>query len=390
MKLSSLLALSLCLVGSIHSQAQPAQPPVAPQDKAASIAPKSVRLTVMPREGMKQTAPDSGKYECGQIDLLQTQRVERTFTLKNETNAPVALDAVRTSCGCQSSVILKNGQTVPQTVLAPGEQVDVRLSVSVSRAAGKEKRVSAWAHNRGQVAPLAAMEMSLQLEPPVQFQPAVLTFHQAGESQTVTVRADARLVGAGAMPSLSGGKGVFEAELIGMPRRLTEKGRSWVEAVYRVKFTANSSASFQTAALSLLPPETAKNATKAEKEIRQLWQQLAPTLPITTDIKVGLRCLPESLAFGYVSKGASATRRILIFATNKEELSGLRIAFTPAWLKLTLLDTGKPRATAQGFIVTLEASLLPEIRTGLQQASLSLQNAQGKTLLIPVLVQVAK
>jgi len=387
MKLSFLLTLLFSLSGGTTIRAEsPQNTPSTPQDKTTSVAPKAVRLTVIPREGMKQTAPDSGKYECGQIDLLQMQRVERTFTLKNETGTPVALDAIRTSCGCQSSVILKNGQTVPQTVLAPGEQVDVRLSVSVSRAAGKEKRVSAWAHSRGQVAPLAAMEMSFQMEPPVQFQPAVLTFRQVGESQNVTVRADARLVGTGTIPPLTGGKGAFEAEAVGTPRRLTEKGRSWVEAVYRVTYKTNALSGFQTAALSLTP----QNTTLAEKDSHSLWQKLAPTLPITTDIKAGLRCLPESLAFGSVVQGQSATRRLLIFAAARTDLEGLRVVSVPSWVKATLSDAAQPRSTAQGFVITVEMTIQPNTPLGKQQSTLSFQNARGTIIKVPIFIQIEK
>jgi|GEM_PF-5338013 len=158
MKLSFLLTLLFSLSGGTTIRAEsPQNTPSTPQDKTTSVAPKAVRLTVIPREGMKQTAPDSGKYECGQIDLLQMQRVERTFTLKNETGTPVALDAIRTSCGCQSSVFSKTGRQFRKRFWLPVSRSmcgfrsvshERRARRSVSRhgrtVAGKSHRLPLW------------------------------------------------------------------------------------------------------------------------------------------------------------------------------------------------------------------------------------------------------
>jgi hypothetical protein len=378
---SAVFVLCLCFNGAAPSHAQ--QTPSAPQEKPPV---KSVRLTVVPRDGMTRNAPDNGKYDCGMIDLLQTQHVERIFTLKNETGAPIALDAIRTSCGCQSMVLLKNGQTVQQTTLAPGEHVEIKLGVSLSRIGSKEKRVSAWAHNRNQVAPLAVMEMAMQIETPVRFQPPTLTFRQAGETQTVTVRADARLVGAKETLTLTGGKPLFETTAVGTPRHVTESGKTWIETVYRVTLKPNAPSGFQGAVLALL----LSTAEKSDKSGAALLQKIAPTLTVTSDIVPDIRCQPDSVAFGVIPANSPATRRVLVFARTAAELSGLKVNSIPSWLQMSLFNETAPRLTAQGYVSILELALSPDIPSGQHQTTLLLQNAQGKSFSLPISVQREK
>lgn len=96
-----------------------------------------------------------------------TNTVEHTFILRNEGDAPVTIDHVRTTCGCTTN-------TLKEKTIAPGGQEDLSVRL-VLRGQRGQQRKGIYVHSNDPHSPLR-LEISGQVQADVELAPATLYF----------------------------------------------------------------------------------------------------------------------------------------------------------------------------------------------------------------------
>jgi hypothetical protein len=115
------------------------------------------RLTPLPSKDEVSSLPSDVTWTPSAADLTRPGAVSHSFRFSNRARKPIQVGQVLASCGCQSTVLLKQGRAVTSPILQPGETVDLRVTVRLS-GDGQPKIVSAWIYSRT-MAPLATVRL---------------------------------------------------------------------------------------------------------------------------------------------------------------------------------------------------------------------------------------
>jgi hypothetical protein len=128
-------------------------------------------------------------FDFGQAD--NQRDIEHVFVLKNEGDAPLQIDRVRTGCGCASA-------DVSPKVIPPGKTAALTMRLSLRGRSGAQ-RIIAYAHSNDPVQPFLQVACVGTATAEVDVQPRTLTFTvMPGEppaelTATLTNRSDAAL-----------------------------------------------------------------------------------------------------------------------------------------------------------------------------------------------------
>ena len=362
------LLLLTALSGITPAAARGQSPAPADPGAAAVAAPK---LTVV--SGGAATAGDGGsRFDAGVIDPAATPTVERVFTLKNETGRPITVSRLRASCGCTSLILTSAGTAGAGATLQPSQQAQVRMAVRAQGQPPGAHQKYAWAYGPDG-ATLATLEVDLTIREAVSFSPAVLNFGTVASgvehSLPLTVTADTATLTGAALPVPTSSDPAIRITTDGVPQRTQRDGRAALRQNFRVLLTAQAPVGAVSGSLTLrCPPSASQSASVA----------------VLGQVTGRLTAIPRTLFFGSVPPGRDVTRQVILRAPASEKALGLTAASGSRWLDARI----PPSAAAPPGMRLLTVTLRADAPGGPLQADVTVTDAEGERLVLPVVADV--
>lgn|GEM_PF-1420810 len=330
-----------------------------------------VRLAVVATTGVQSTGDGTGKSDLGIVNPSRTPTVERTFTLKNTSVLPVTIARLRAACGCTTLLLTRNGTAAPTAVLAPGDQVDVKMAVRVQGQHSGKLQKYAWAYGPVGDTPLAEMEMDLTIREAISFTPPALDFGSvsAGQSPALTLSVTAQTQGLGGatLPPLASSDPDIQVAPDGAP---VASGPGSIAQRYRVTLSPAAKGGRVGATLSY----PSGGASLADAQVSVFGQVTGELL-----------AAPASLFLGSIPAGQGAHGEVRVSVHAAGGAAGLTASSSSPWVTVHL-DPGMAPNTPRRLTVTLKK----DAPAGILQAQVTVQTAHQERLAVPVIVEVVR
>lgn len=357
----------------------------------------SVGLTVLTSTAVRASASNIGTYEFGLTDALDTPRVEQTFTLRNDSKAPLTLERMEPSCHCTTAVVQPPKGSTPSPAetalptLGPGQQVSVHVAVNLAGDAPGRLTKSVAVYVKGDAWPAALLQVSGNLRPSLTFSPALLDFgpvKTTGErSLTLKAILDPRLVPGGVPPPLVSSNHAIH--IISTPAIMSDPARPGSPKTLTATYTLTLRQAPMgpvTGTISFVPEErpglpVAKPALPFPLISAAL---TSATALLSGQVTGDLTPSPQSLAFGPIPIGRETTRQVLLSAQTPDAAQKLRVESASRWLIGRLLDAGSAPMTGQAVTRVLQVTLSPQAPPGVLQSQLKIILSNGQRLIVPV------
>lgn len=375
-----------------------AQPP--PMDHEAHQAVPTSDLMVVGQNGVTTSGPNAARYDFGKVDPIVRPQLEHTFTLRNQSAKPVVISRLQASCGCTGVFLgdqnVRSGNA--ERTVAPGEQLDVRLSVDVTRLRGGKLHKPVWVYLQDGAMPAVTLEMAADLLEVVSVSPPQLNFGRvvagAKPAQTVTVTLDPRLAnGAPALTSSSPDVLVAPTDTKAPTTTASDGKPQSVVRTYTVTLSPRAGLGTLSALLSFAPRPT--NTPPAALAVPSPSTATLPALlagvqvPVAAQVEGSVSAVPTTLVFGTITKGQAATRQITLVGVSPDALKKLSVASGSPWLSARLrASEPAPSEPPVSPTMLLEVTLATTAPPGGVQAQVTVTTAQGERLVVPVMAYV--
>lgn len=332
-------------------------------------------LTVVPDAHVLAAAPGQAQTDVGSVDPAVQAQATQTFHLKNATGGPITISRLRASCGCETLLLTKAGRAVPTTILAPGEQAEVKMSVRLAGQHSGRLEKFAWVYGPQGDPALATLVMALTIRQAVSFSPDFLDFGTvAGQTTHVrplTVTVDRSAVPPGGLPPLTDEDGEIRAAPQGSPQPTLRDGKLSVRQDYLVTLTAPPQSGRVSGRLRFATPPQGGNL------LSNVFEPLGGT--VTGDLLAS----PKTVYFGSVILGRAATRQVLISVSAQKAGSALTVSSSSVWLSPSLSASGgSPRLLT----VVLKAGA----PSGPLQAQITVVSDKGDRVTVPVVAEIVR
>lgn len=307
-------------------------------------------LTVVPGEGIVSTQPGTAKCSLGEIDPWQETKVERVFTLRNDTRETLTLDRIQPSCGCTSVVVGGEGDGAGRP-LQPGSTVPVKVTLDMNRLRPGPVDKYVWAYLRGRREPAATLELSGTLKRLIGASPDHVSFGRmmarAIQPVTVTLEIDPRLSPSGFLPELVSSNPDIRV-VAGTPVSAMAGKKRTQDYTISVSPQAKIGMLLSTLVFKIPTPEEQKAAgvPALSEPARQAFTSLA--IPLTGEVIGKVTATPGSVVFGAVQEGTSATRRITLSAVAPGLLKGLTVSVSSPHVRCVILPADAPVSASGG------------------------------------------
>ena len=332
-------------------------------------------LTVVPDAHVLAATPGEAQTDVGSVDPAVQAQATQTFRLKNTTGGPITISRLRASCGCETLLLTKGGQSVPTTILAPGEQAEVKMSVRLAGQHSGRLEKFAWVYGPQGDPALATLVMALTIRQAVSFSPDFLDFGTvAGQTTHVrplTVTVDRSAVPPGGLPPLADEDGEVRAAPQGSPQPTLRDGKPSVRQDYLVTLTAPPQSGRVSGRLRFAAPPQGGGL------LSSVFVSLGGT--VTGDLSAS----PKTVYFGSVVSGQAATRQVLISVSAQKASSALTVSSSSVWLSPSLSPPGgSPRL--------LTVALKAGAPSGPLQAQITVVSDKGDRVVVPVIAEIVR
>jgi len=395
----------LALMAALPLTALVPAPSAAATDEAvpkSAAAVASAGLAIIAAQDVVSTGPNRAAYTFGTVSLFDRTRVEHTFTLRNSGARPLTISRVKSTCGCTSAVVAKEGSPGGEaartgaglpTTLEPGEELALRVTVDLRPLPpGRiRKSVSVYLENGDE--PAAIPEVTGTLLPSVSFEPGIVdlkrTMPEERKSLVLTATFEPRLLAAVPDPVLvSSNPAVRVTALSALANSSAPSaGPPSPIRLYRVELAADAPLGPLSGILSFRTRVPAESTAEPDPTAAAL---LSVRVPLTGRVVGAVSASPQTLALGVVARGQEATRAVTLTGKTTEDLTGLRVESESRWISGELLDEIAPReadsATGgeSGMTRTLRVKLAADTPPGGVTANLIVILQSGRRLLLPM------
>lgn len=328
----------------------------------------------------KVTAPSPGyaQANAGLVDPATTSVVEQVFRLKNTTAQPVTISRLRASCGCETLLLSKAGRSSAMTVLTPGEQADVKMTVKIAGQRTGVVNKFAWVYGPQGDPPLATLAMVVTIREAISFAPSFLDFGSVAvnTSQTLplTVTADQSVVPASGLPPLVSARPDIRITPQGTPQPVLRDGKPSLKQNYLVTL--------------VLPLQSGRLSGDVRfQSLPQTTGQLSSAfVPLGGTVTGEIAASPKSLFFGSVSRAQPVTRQVLISVAAKNAGGRLTVSTDTPWLLASLAAQEIP-GTLPGQCL-LQVTLKNGAPAGSFEAKIFVVSEKGERLTVPVVAEI--
>ncbi len=373
-------------------------------------------LTVIGGNGVRVTGKSTGTYDFGKIESIDAAVVSRPFRVRNSTGHPVVVSDVETACGCVGSIMRRSGRGVSGSStakgepipLAPGEELEVQLSLDLGRLTPGPVNKQAWVHLQGSQDAAATLLLSGQILSSMAFIPAALDFGritaEASPSLELTAIMDARFGDTPEALALAGSKPYVKVTLTELKRypRLPDEyngvqepalhGRPVVCVKYRVQRQHDAPLGLLNAYLTFgrtSPPAPLlqrKGETSAVDGVADPRRTVLQSALVRVDGEVtgSVRAEPKLLLMGPISKGSPAAETITLKSEGGASLAGATATCESRWLALQV----KPE-TIPGRL-TIEVRVSPDASIGSIEDEIRIALPGGQKMVVPIWAVVGR
>lgn len=366
--------------------------------------------------GATQTSGNTARYDFGAASALDTPQIEHTFTLRNDGKVPLTLQRLQPTCVCTSATLVAASPAMTKptragrpdssvmaglTVLAPGQQVSVRITVDSARLSPGPVTKGVLVFVRQNPKPVALLQVSGMLLPCITFTPALVDFGmvKAGQIPTadVSVTVDPRLAPGGTLPPLVSSNPAVRVTTApdaalpngpafvgaGTPKPLTHR--------YRVTLAPDVPLGQVAGSLSFAALPAASSTRPDASRVALILR--GHSALVSGLVQGDVSASPSVVEFGAVPLGLPTTRRVAL-AGMAAALQAAKVVTANTWLAARLLNpdqssvvgTGMGAAALPGGV--LEVTLGPQAPAGDLQSQLMITLASGQRLLLPVTATV--
>jgi len=385
---------------SVAATAPASAPGPAPGSPGRSVPPGLAALRPVPGDTNGPISPEPGRYDFGQVSLLDATRIEHAFPFKNTGSAPLTIARLSASCGCISTIAGSREKAAPggsgvvsvppYPTLAPGEETTIQVAVNLLPLRPGTLRKSVSVFVEGNPQPVARYEIAGTLLPTVTFSPPLVDFGPVrlgeGRSVTLTATLDARLTGPGApaLPPLAASHPAIHIQPVpdrGAPAMAS--ARTQVRT-YTLSLAPDAPLGAFTGSLAFAPASAGAKASGAPAPAPfPSASALAQSSVLVVGQVVGaVSAQPQALAFGVVPAGQGSTRQVVLTGASQGALKNRNLRSDSPWL--TLAPAGRETETAPPGSETIVVTLRPDAPAGVLQAQLTVTLENGQRLLLPV------
>ena len=383
------VALACCLPMRAWAAAD-RPPPVTP--------PPPTSLQVLPEAGLTIPARDEIHFDFGSVSKLDQDKLEHTFTFKNDGIGPLRIDRVRASCGCTSVLLGVDGHAV---TLKPGDTVQVKVGIDLSLLNGSiHKSVMLYCDDVAE--PLATIGLSAQIREAIALSSELIDFGDvragSGATLSLTLNMDTRIVElmsarAQSPASLRIGDGHIKfptlecsnPNFILEPKSASLAGAN-LKLDYWVKLLPRAAIGAITGTIGLVP---------AEFPVRLHNDLQRQTVSLAGEVLGEVAAVPNSVVLGTVTAGHHAAASVTIYGDAGIRAADLKIEDVPKWIAATLKPIPAGSASAVGgtvrpAIAIVELTISEKAPVGLLRGEVRIVAIHNERLAIPVLCYVVE
>jgi hypothetical protein len=378
---------------------------VPPKTVTAPPSLPQVSLTILSEGAVKGGNSGTGKCDLGVI--ASGAQAHCKFTLKNDSTQVIPFQRVQASCGCQTLKISKRGVPVTQTVLNPGEQIEVEVAIN-SRGMHGNIRKFAWVFGFAKE-PIATLEIEGTVHDAVTFDPPVLDFGKgpAGSSHTLllTVTAEESVVRNHIFPPLQSDSKDIRIQPMDPLQHITLEGKSFFQQKYSIELLSGASNGAMSGRIFFPPASSSAPGILSTGNSAPLQKSSQPSHPkevlskqdqesdsafatvgafVRGEIRGDIKAAPELVYFGNVNLPVTRQRKIVLSGASLTIMNGLTLSSDNPLVLVSLTKTEVAGSSGQVFMRLLEVSLSPKTKSGTLRATITVTSPSGERIILPV------
>lgn len=313
--------------------------------------------------------------DAGLIDGAVQSDAVHLYTLKNSTSGPLKVLGMRGTCGCEHMAIYQDGHEQTSITLQPGQEFQALLGVRVAGQPAGMLSKTAWVYGGPSgIETLASLTLTFRVRQAALFDPPRFEFGDipAGGSATATVTLHVDRPAASkeiVVPDLVGDTPSLTAVKIGNPQPEVRDGKPGAAITYRITLKPSSLLGLFSATFRTSWPVSAGP------------QPTVLALPVAFRVVGNLAVVPRALNFGFVAKGATPTRSIMVIGQSVDSLKSATVSTPSAWLKVQGMSNCQPYRSGASGTVTVTLDGPP---SGKLQSNISVRGVDGETVDLPV------
>jgi hypothetical protein len=308
-------------------------------------------------------------YDFGEANPFSGKPIDHAFTLRNDSAFSWKLDHLQSSCGCTTAIVGgKAGGDVKGVVVPAKGTVEIQVSVDPTHLSPGAVEKVVGVYVQGQAEPVATLVMAGTLQAGVAFRPATVDFGNvtAGNEakQTLTVTVDPMFPHPEKAPRL-----LCSDSNIQISEGTPAGGEGQTHRyTYTLSISSRPYVGQINGALSVVRPDVTDSV-----------QTLNVSVPVVGRVLGDLSSSPETVAFGMVTLGKTAPRKVTLTGSTAESMAGLKVSSASQ-------DVATKIVGVKDNTAVLVVSLKPSLKAGALQTQVIVTTPSGQQLLLPVYV----
>jgi hypothetical protein len=361
-------------------------------------APSAPVLTLLKVDGVTLPRPNVGRIEFGEVSALDRPKLEHTFLVRNDGDAPVALKRIIQSDGCRAAIDSSAAPAgaSPGTLptLQQGEVISVRVSVDLTDLPPGNIEQSVVLLTAGPNSRSTLLELAAKRTASVRFSTEVINLRRipSGEtrSEDFTASFDSRMLKGGQSLPLMSTVPHITIEALGLPAASpepTSQTSKWMTQAYRLKVSKDTPRGLIHGQVQVQVKDPATPPTgEAVKNGLSLLPEAA--IRVTAVVVGEVTASAEFITFGVAPPRMTQTREMQLVGATSTTFKDAVVTPGAPWLSARLVASRDLYAPKTGpdanTVQMLEVKLLPEAPLGLLRSSVRITLASGTQLYIPV------
>ena len=354
-------------------------------------------LAVLAQANVTPTGRTTGRCDFGTLFLLGEpggKPRERIVTLRNVGTRVIEIAQLESSCGCTTAMLPAAGG-VPQTRLAPGAKIALRITLHSETLKPGLLRKWVWVRGVHQAQPLVTLAITATVQAPATFTPATLDFGRvpAGEKRSLRLTATTpsgqtniplwHLVSAN--PDVR-----VEPEMAQSDASSRQNTSGTITRTFLVTLAPDAFLGRIEGALRLVAgsSDSPMGRVAASSPAGDAETGNGLSVPLAGEVIGSLSALPRVLVLGSTPAGKAVTRQVILQGDTPDALQGLEVSCASPSVSARLLPAANAPANVPATTIPLTIMLADTAPAGGFQTDVIVTTRAGQRLRIIVLGSV--
>lgn len=312
----------------------------------------------------KAETPNSVFYDFGTLSLARTQPITHSFTLHNDTGAPIDIARIQAACGCTTATT-DNGVPGNYKPVEPGKDLTLNVAIDPGHLYAGNIDKMVWVYVPNQSVPAFTMHITGTMNPVATFAPAVLNFQTIQDgtatTQKLTVSMDAGAYGQNPPDPISTNEDLTVVR-DNVPE--TVSATNQIVRVYDITVSKHAHIGALQGTIGMPRPNDPGHPG------------IGPSVFVTGTVMGDVSAAPNSVAFGAVTMGKTFTQQVVLTGISPKAVQGLKVKCGDKTLSGTIKNI-------QAQSAVLQVSFVPAT-IGSMQSQVSIITKSGQQLDLPV------